>query len=200
MPRLEAAGEGLGAQLAEALLAAKLEDLQRQGVKALPLSVSSCCLQLFPELPAAFAVVNIATCYNFSNLSSVELDVANAQQFLEQLGPGKRPLWAVPVLLRPKTAGLVMDPAPVFTAAFRESGSVRAHLAKACPLTELKHWSLSNSRNEQVTFLNVDAECCAVPGDPSGEARAPPRRRGAGPAPGPRRLASGGRQRRRRSC
>ncbi|CAJ1428171.1 unnamed protein product, partial [Effrenium voratum] len=174
---LEAAGEGLGAQLAEALLAAKLEDLQRQGVKALPLSVSSCCLQLFPELPAAFAVVNIATCYNFSNLSSVELDVANAQQFLEQLGPGKRPLWAVPVLLRPKTAGLVM----VFTAAFRESGSVRAHLAKACPLTELKHWSLSNSRNEQVTFLNVDAECCAVPGDPSGEAR----RRLAAAAPGP---------------
>ena len=28
------------------------------------------------------------------------MDEKNAQQFVEQLGPGKRPLWAVPVLLR----------------------------------------------------------------------------------------------------
>ena len=34
-------------------------------------------------------------------LPGLEVDEANAQQFVEQLGPGKRPLWAVPVVLRP---------------------------------------------------------------------------------------------------
>ena len=41
---------------------------------------------------------------NFSTFlmdQGLEVDERNAQQFVEQLGPGKRPLWAVPVVLRP---------------------------------------------------------------------------------------------------
>ena len=35
------------------------------------------------------------------------MDEKNAQQFVEQLGPGKRPLWAVPVLLRLRTCSTI---------------------------------------------------------------------------------------------
>jgi len=118
----------------------------------LPLSATNCAIEFHADLETAFTVVDIATNYDFSNLSSLDVDERNAQQFVEQLGPGKRPLWAVPVILRPKTAGLVL----VFVCVFREGGSVRSHLAKSSAVKELKNWTLRNSRNIQVTFLSQD--------------------------------------------
>ncbi|CAK9051125.1 Serine/threonine-protein phosphatase, partial [Durusdinium trenchii] len=152
-PCLEGApllADSLAKKLQEALLLAKLEDFAKEGLKALPLSVTNCVVQFHAELQAAFTVVDVATNYDFSNLSSLEVDEPNAQQFVEQLGPGKRPLWAVPVILRPKNAGLVM----VFSSVFRESGSVRSHMVKALAVKELKHWTLRNARNLEVTFLS----------------------------------------------
>eukprot|EP00434_Breviolum_minutum_P020834 symbB.v1.2.018377.t4/scaffold1465.1/size117142/1 len=165
-PRLEAAEltgpESLAKKLQEALLLAKLEDFQREGVKALPLSATNCAIEFHADLETAFTVVDIATNYDFSNLSSLEVDERNAQQFVEQLGPGKRPLWAVPVILRPKTAGLVLEawrnnmgPA-VSQSQLGRGGSVRSHLAKSSAVKELKNWTLRNSRNIQVTFLSQD--------------------------------------------
>eukprot|EP00435_Cladocopium_sp_Y103_P064148 s647_g25.t2 len=114
------------------------------GVKALPLSATSCVVEVYEDAQAAFSVVDIATNYDFSNLSSLEVDERNAQQFVEQLGPGKRPLWAVPVILRPE----------VFACVFRESGSMRSHMAKSSALKELKHWTLRNSQQLKVTFFS----------------------------------------------
>lgn len=37
------------------------------------------------------------------DFGGLDVDERNAQQFVEQLGPGKRPLWAVPVILRHHT-------------------------------------------------------------------------------------------------
>lgn len=152
MEAAELTSESLAKKLQEALLLAKLEDFQREGVKALPLSATSCVIEVYHDAQAAFTVVDIATNYDFSNLSSLEVDERNAQQFVEQLGPGKRPLWAVPVVLRPKNAGLVL----VFACVFRESGSMRSHMAKNA-LKELKHWTLRNSQQLKVTFFDGDA-------------------------------------------
>eukprot|EP00913_Durusdinium_trenchii_P004793 g4453.t1 len=42
----------------------------------------------------------------------------------------------------------------VFSSVFRESGSVRSHMVKALAVKELKHWTLRNARNLEVTFLS----------------------------------------------
>ncbi|CAE7476549.1 gsp-2 [Symbiodinium natans] len=138
---------GLARKLADALLQAQVEDLTQRGQRAVPLSAARCSLET-PHPNAAFVVVDISTNYDFSKLSSLEVDEKNAQQFVEQLGPGKRPLWAIPVLLRPKGADLVL----VFSCVLRECGSIRQSAAGS-PLAELKNWSLRNSRSAQVTFL-----------------------------------------------
>ena len=93
--------------------------------------------------------------------SGLELDVANAQQFLEQLGPGKRPLWAVPVLLRrrkrvpggcrrgPPATGLVgtgvhQEPRPVSKEVKKKNTSpppTRKNASKAASPMQLGLWS-----------------------------------------------------------
>ena len=40
--------------------------------------------------------------------TGLEVDEKGAQQFMEQPGPGRRPLWAVAVVLKPQSKALVM--------------------------------------------------------------------------------------------
>eukprot|EP00930_Biecheleria_cincta_P072122 TRINITY_DN59568_c0_g1_i1.p1 TRINITY_DN59568_c0_g1~~TRINITY_DN59568_c0_g1_i1.p1 ORF type:complete len:554 (-),score=82.99 TRINITY_DN59568_c0_g1_i1:9-1670(-) len=140
----------LASKLACALLQARIDEFAREGVKALPLNVISCRTELFGNSHVTFQMVDLRTNYDLSKLSGLEMDARNAQQFIEQLhGAGRRPLWAVPVILHLSNANMVF----VFTCVFRECGPIRKHLQLASPLEELENWSLSNLRGEQVSFL-----------------------------------------------
>lgn len=127
--------------MAEALTSAKVEDVERQGLKALPLKALCCSIEHHGVSQTPFQMVKLRTNYDFSKVTCVQVDAENVQDVLEATE-----LHLVPIILHTTRDSLKL----VFTYVFR------AHVG-------LTNWCLSNSRGESVTFISnhssKDASC-----------------------------------------
>lgn len=129
-------------RLAEALVKAKVESLQEQGVKALPLSVMRCAREYHGTPPTVFHCVELKTNYDFNKVESLQVDGENAQELVDPKDPNKFVLRAVAVVIKPtKVADLVFVFAYVYT--------------KRQPLIR---WSLTNTKGDQVTLVSYMVE------------------------------------------
>jgi len=139
-------GQGsVAARFAAAIVKAKVEDMQEQGTKALPLSVSGCHVERHGTAGALFHVVQFQTSYDFAKVSRLHVDAENTQEVVDPTActsEGVKEellLRGVPVVLQ---AGNSAKVKLVFAYVYREP----------CPLI---HWVLANSRGEQVTLIST---------------------------------------------
>lgn len=129
-------------RLSAAIMRAKVEALQEQGFKALPLSATRFRKACYGPAQALFHLCSFQTSYDFTKISRLHVDGDNTQEIVDPTKSEQCSLRAVPVVLQPANLSSMKF---VFVYIYKER----------CPLV---NWVLENVRGSRTTLISYTAD------------------------------------------